>query len=105
MIIHTLVFSFPDAMPQSDRDQFFREIGAVMVDEGHASKFEHLPHLPLPADAHAPVFAATDVAQIAFADLDAVDAAFGLPALHEFMGRWQSRFPYKLVWANTEPAL
>ena len=30
MIIHTLVFSFPDAMTQSDRDQFFAEIGAVI---------------------------------------------------------------------------
>jgi hypothetical protein len=105
MIIHTLVFSFPHAMTQADRDQFFSEIAAVMVDEAHASKFEHRPHLPLPADAHAPVFAATDLAQIAFADLNAVGAAFALPALHEFMGRWQGRFPYKVVWANTEPAL
>jgi hypothetical protein len=105
MITHTLIYSFPPAMTGQDRQQFFDEIGAIMLGEGNASKFERRPHLPLPADEHAPVFAATDIAQIAFADLDAVGAASALPALHELMGRWQARFPYKVVWANHEPAL
>jgi hypothetical protein len=105
MVIHTLIFSFPSAMPEQDRKQFFEEIEALMLDEGHASKFEYRPHLPLPADQHSPVFAATDVAQIAFPDLDTVGAASALPALEQFIGRWQARFPYKLVWANHEPAL
>ena len=104
MVIHTLVFSFQPAMAEQDREEFFREISAVMLDGG-AQKFEHRPHLPLPADAHAPVFVASAVAQISFPDLDAVAAAFALPALREFMGRWQERFPYEVVWVNHEPAL
>jgi hypothetical protein len=105
MVIHTLIYSFPSAMTEQDRKQFFSELEALMLDEGHASAFELRPHLRLPADQHAPVFAATDVAQIAFPDLDAVGAASALPALNEFIGRWQARFPYQLVWANHEPAL
>ena len=79
MITHTLIYSFPPAMTEQDRKQF--------------------------SDEHAPVFAATDVAQIAFADLDAVAAASALPALRDLIARWQARFSYKLVWANHEPAL
>jgi hypothetical protein len=105
MIIHTLIYSLPDAMPQSDHDQFFSEIGAIMMDQGHASSFEHSPHLALAADAYAPVFVATDTAQIVFTDLDAVAAASALPALRDFIGRWQARFPYRVVWANTELVL
>jgi hypothetical protein len=104
MITHTLIYSFPPGLTDQDRRQFFDEIGAMMLGAGNASKFEHRPHLRLPADEQAPVFAATDVAQFDFADLDAVAAASALPALHEFIGRWQARFPYKLVWANHEPA-
>jgi hypothetical protein len=103
MITHTLIYSFPAAMGEQDREQFFDEIEALMRGDGHAIKFEHQPHLSLAADEYAPVFAATDVAEIVFADLDAVAAASALPALQEFVGRWQARFPYKLVWANYEP--
>ena len=104
MTIHTLVFSLSPDMTVQDREKFFAEMGSVMLNGG-AQKFEHRPHLPLPADAHAPVFVASAVAQVSFADLDAVAAAFALPALREFMGRWQERFPYKVVWVNHETML
>jgi hypothetical protein len=104
MTIHTLVLSLSPDMTVQDREKFFAEMESVMLNGG-ARKFEHRPHLPLPADDHAPVFKATDVVQISFADLDAVAAAFALPALREFMGTWQGRFPYKVVWVNHEPAL
>jgi hypothetical protein len=44
------------------------------------------------------------VAQFDFADLGALAAASALPALREFVGRWQARFPYQFVWANYESA-
>ena len=97
MITHTLIYSFPPAMTDQDRGQFFDELGAIMLGAGQA-------HLSLPANEHAPVFAATDIAQIDFADLDAVAAASALPALYELIGTWQARFPYKLVWANHQLA-
>jgi hypothetical protein len=105
MIIHTLLYSFPAAMSQSERDRFFAEVGSIMLGTANATTFEHWPHLPLPADAHAPVFAATDVVQIGFPDLDTLAAASALPDMHQFMARWQERFPYQVVWVNHQPAL
>jgi hypothetical protein len=105
MIVHTLIYSFPDAMTGRDREQFFREVETIMLGEGGASKFTYRPHLPLPSDAHAPVFAATDIAQVGFDSLDAIGKANALPAMGEFMARWQARFPYKVVWANHESLL
>jgi hypothetical protein len=104
MTIHTLIFSFPDNMTQQDQDEFFSEIAPVMLASG-AEKFEHRPHQGLPADEHAPVFIASAIAQIQYPDLDTIAAAFRDPALGEFMGKWQGRFPYKVVWANHEPVL
>ena len=104
MITHTLIYSFPPAMTEQDRKQYFDEVGAILLGEGKASAFQHWAHQPLPGGDHAPVFTATDVAQFDFADLDAVAAASALPALREFIGRWQARFPFKVVFANHEPA-
>lgn len=104
MITHTLIYSFPPAMTEQDRKQYFDEVSAIILGEGKASKFRHWAHQPLPGGDHAPVFTATDVAQFDFADLDAVAAASGLSALREFISRWQARFPFKVVFANHEPA-
>lgn len=43
--------------------------------------------------------------QIALADLDTLNASFTTPGLEELIQRWQSRHPYKVVWANHEPLL
>jgi hypothetical protein len=103
MITHTLVFSFPVDMPAEDRDQFFSEIRQLMVDRGGAAKFEHHAHLPAAEDEHAPVFVASAIAQVQFSDLDQLAAASALPELETFIGRWQSRYPYKVVWVNHAP--
>ncbi len=63
MTIHTLVFSLSPDMTVQDRQKFFAEMGSVMLNGG-GQKSEHRPHLPLPADDHAPVFKATDVVLI-----------------------------------------
>lgn len=101
----TAIFSFPAAMTKQDREQFFSEIGPMFIEHGKADRFERQPHQPTPADEYAPVFAADDIARASFPDLDTVAAALASPAHDEFVGRWQSRFPYKVVWANHEPLI
>ena len=54
-------------------------------------------------DEHAPVFVASAIAQIALPDINAVGTLGIAKPLQDLIGRWQSRFPYKLVWVNTEP--
>ena len=104
MIIHTLVFSFDPAMTEEDRKQYFDELRQIVEESGFARGFEYRDHIALPPmDEHAPVFIASALAQIALPDLNAVGALGSAKPLQEFMGRWQARYPYKVVWVNTEP--
>jgi hypothetical protein len=103
MITHTLVFSFPGEMSAEERDDFFSEIRQLLVERGGAAKFDHHAHLPAAEDEHAPVFVASAIAQVQFSDLDQLETASALPELESFIGRWQSRYPYKVVWANHAP--
>jgi hypothetical protein len=105
MIIHTLIYSFPAEMPEQDRTRFFEELESLSLGDGGATQIGYQRHLPTPNDEHAPIFGATDVAQISFADLDAVQKMSDLPALADFITRWQQKFPYKLVWVNHESLL
>jgi hypothetical protein len=100
MITHTLIYSFPPSMTEQDRKQYFDEARAMMLGTGKASRLEHWAHQPLPGGDHAPVFAATDVAEVDFDDMDAATAALTMPVLREFLDRWQARFPFKVVFAN-----
>jgi hypothetical protein len=104
MIIHTLVFSFDPAMTRQDRDRFFEEMQHIVEESGLATGFDHRDHVPFPPmDEHAPVFAASALAQIAFPDINAVGALGIATPLQQFIERWQARYPYKVVWVNTEP--
>lgn len=105
MVMHTLIFSFPEQMSQADRDQFFREGSALVLGSRLAESYEHKRHIPVTSDAAAstsPVFAASGVARIRCASLEAMRELFAYPPLGEFVRRWQSRFPYQVVSANTE---
>ncbi len=103
MIIHHNVFSFDPAMTEAETKQFFDEMQQVVEGSGLATSFTHQPHLPIPPmDAHSPVFTVSAVAEIAVPDLDAVGSLANDPSLGEFIGRWQARRPYKVVWYNTQ---
>jgi hypothetical protein len=103
MITHTMVVSVTDAIPDADLDQFLKEMEKLMRDSGLIQTFAARRHIRVPADDHSPVFAASAIVQVGFADVDALNASFAVPGVEEFIGRWQSRYPYKVVWANHEP--
>jgi hypothetical protein len=103
MISHTMILSFDSAIPDADLDRYLKDMENLMMDSGHVQTFTARRHIRVPADDYAPVFAASAIVQLGLADLDALNAAFTLPGLEEFIGHWQSRFPYKVVWANHEP--
>jgi hypothetical protein len=103
MISHTMIVSFDSAIPDADLDQYLKDMESLMLDSGQVQTFTARRHLRVPGDDHAPVFVASAIVQLGVADLAALNAAFTLPGLEEFIGRWQSRFPYKVVWANHEP--
>ncbi|MFG2593455.1 hypothetical protein OG379_31900 [Streptomyces sp. NBC_01166] len=103
MIHHTMIVSFDDSVPDAELDRFLKDIEQLMRDSGTILTFAAQRHIRVPADDHSPVFAATAVVQFGFADLDALDASFAAPGVEALIRRWQSRFPYKVVWVNHEP--
>ncbi|WP_338702842.1 hypothetical protein V2W30_36270 [Streptomyces sp. Q6] len=103
MIQHTMIVSFPDSTPDSDVDQFLKDIEQVMRDSGTITTFAAARHLRVPEDDHSPVFTATAIVQIGLADRDTLLASFAAPGVEELIRRWQARHPYQVVWANHEP--
>jgi hypothetical protein len=78
------------------------ELARFQVNHAQVQTFAARRHIRVPGD-DAPVFVASAIVQPGLADLDALNAAFTVGGLEEFIGRWQSRFPYQVVWANHEP--
>lgn len=103
MIYHTMIVSFTDSIPAAELDQFLKDIEQVMSHSGQIQTFAASHHIRVPAEDHSPVPTATAIVQITLADLDALNASFTAPGLEEVIKRWQSRHPYKVVWANHEP--
>ena len=103
MIHHTMIVSFNDEIPTAELDQYLAEMQELMAASGLSQSFAAARNLPIPADDHAPVMTATAIVRFEVSDLDGLNAAFEAPGLEEFIGRWQAKRPYKVVWANHEP--
>jgi hypothetical protein len=102
MINHTMIVSFTEPIPDAELDRFLGDIEKVMRDSGQVQTFAARHHIRVPADDHSPVFVATAIVQLGLADLDALNASFTAPGAAELIGSWQSRHPYRVVWANHE---
>jgi hypothetical protein len=103
MINQTMIVSFADAIPDAELDQFLKEMEQLMRDSGLIQTFAARRAIRVPGDDHSPVFAASAIVEIGYVDLGALSASFTTPGLAEFIHRWQSRYPYRPVWANHEP--
>lgn len=102
MIQHTMIVSFEDSLPDTELDQYLKDIERAMLDTGLAQSVAARRHLPVPGEEAVPALIATAIVQIAVADTGALAKAFSEPALHEVIKRWQARHPYKVAWANHE---
>ena len=103
MIHHTMIVSFAESIPDAELDQFLKDIEQVMRDSGRIQTFAASRHIGVPAEEHGPAPTASAIVQIALVGLDALNASFTTPGLEDVIKRWQSRHPYKVVWANHEP--
>lgn len=103
MVTHTMIVSFDDPIPDVELDQFLTDMKQLVLGSELAQSFSSQHHIRVPADDHAPVFAASAIVQVNLADLDALNASFGIEGLEEFSEGWQSRHPYRLVWVNHQP--
>jgi hypothetical protein len=103
MIQHTMIVSFDRPLPDAELDQYLSDIERAMLDTGLVASFAARRHLPVPGEEAIPALIATAVVQVAVADIDALAKAFAAPGIGEVIDRWQSRYPYKVGWANHEP--
>ena len=101
MIVHTLVFSFGDGRTEGEQDEFLAKVTDISLKSGLCTRVEARKHLPLPTDAHAPVFVASAVAQL-LPEPGGRRRAVGVRRAMSFTRAEQQRSPYKVVWANTE---
>jgi aromatase len=102
MIKHTLIYAFPPQMTAADQRQFFDELAEIMSSSPLCSDFRYGAHLPTASDARARTFVASAVAEITCADLADLSTLSGFPPLRRLTSTWHARFPYEVVWANTE---
>ncbi|WP_431038993.1 hypothetical protein ACQYWQ_30235 [Streptomyces sp. P6-2-1] len=103
MMHHTMIVSFDSAIPDDDLNAYLKELETVLRESGLVETFAARHHVPVPGDEHSPVFVASAVVRIGFADTEALAASFAVPGVAELITRWQSRHPYKVVWVNHEP--
>lgn len=101
MVTHTIIFSFPDEMTAADREQFFVEGTAMALDSGLVESYEHRPSIAL-TTAVQPAFVASAMAQIRYADVEAMQRYLTHPPVREFVRRWQRIYPYRAVSVNTD---
>jgi hypothetical protein len=101
MVTHTIIFSFPEEMTEADRDQFFTEGTAMTLGSGLVESYAHKRSIPLSSDVSSALVPSA-LAQIRYADLEAMRKYLTHPPVGEFVRRWQLRFPYQAVSVNTE---
>ncbi len=103
MLTHTMIVSFNDQIADAELDRFLAEMEELVAASGLTQRFASRHHVRIPADDHAPAFVASAIVQIDVADVAALNASFAVDGLEELIDRWQSRHPYRVVWANHEP--
>lgn len=105
MIVHTLIYRFPDTVAAAERDQFFAEMRTVALASGLVLAFGSGAHQRLPADRAAHGMTASAVVQFACPDLAALRTFSELPHVHALIGAWRDRTGYRAAYANHERLL
>jgi hypothetical protein len=103
MLEHTMIVAFDQPLPEAELDQYLADIEQVMRDSGTVQSFAARRHLPVPGEESIPALIATAIVRFTVADREALAKAFDVPGLHELIGRWQARHPYRVGYANHEP--
>nr|WP_280888652.1 hypothetical protein [Streptomyces sp. LBL] len=92
-----------DRSSQRELEEYLKGLEELTMGTGAFQSFAARHHLRVLGDDHAPVDIASAVVQFGLADLDALNIAFTLPGIGEFIDSWQARRPYKAIWVNHEP--
>jgi aromatase len=102
MIVHTLLYRFPESASEEDVSGFFTAMRELVLGTGLVEGFDVRPHLLLGADKGARGMTAQWVVQFTCADLSVLDRFSQLPAVFDFVTDWKSRLNFEAAYANHE---
>ncbi|MEV2218169.1 hypothetical protein AB0H86_43235 [Streptomyces sp. NPDC050997] len=102
MIVHTLIYRFPDEVSEEARSEFFETMRALVLKTGLVKGFDHKPHLWLPADDRARGMTAASIAQFTCDDLESLQKFSELPEVYDFVTSWKARLQFEAAYANHE---
>lgn len=103
MIVHTLLYRFPEFVTDEEQRDFFDQMRAVATGTGLIGSFDCQPHQWLPADDVARGMTAAAIVQFTCADLAALKAFSELPAVYDFITRFKARLRFEAAYANHAP--
>ena len=102
MIVHTLIYKFPDSVTEEAKSEFFEQMGSLVLGTGLVRGYDYKPHLWLPADDRARGMTAASIAQFSCADLKTLEKFSELPEVYDFVTTWKSRLKFDAAYANHE---
>ena len=102
MIVHTLIYRFPETVSAEEKKQFFSEMRELVVGTGLTEGFDLQPHLWLGADKGARGMTADSIVQFSCKDLATLDRFSQLPAVFDFVTDWKQRLHFEAAYANHE---
>ncbi|MGW3290679.1 hypothetical protein ACWDR3_39210 [Streptomyces sp. NPDC001002] len=100
MIVHTLIYRFPESARAEELDEFFAAARELVLGTGLMTAFDVQPHLWLAADERARGMTAAYIVQFACADLDTLAKFSELPAVYDFITDWKARLGFEAAYAN-----
>lgn len=102
MIIHTMLVSFTNPIPDEDLDRYISDIKAAMDTTGVVKTFSAQRHIAVPGEEAIPAFIATLVLEFGVETEADLATLFAAPGAGEVIHTWQARYPYKVAWVNHE---
>ncbi|GAB3497758.1 hypothetical protein [Amycolatopsis cihanbeyliensis] len=102
MIVHTLLYKFPESAAKAEVDEFFSAMRKVAMGTGLVHRFDLKPHLALPADQGARGLTAATIVQFSTENLAALQKFSELPEVFDFITDWKARLDFEAAYANHE---
>jgi len=102
MIVHTLIYRFPESVSTDEKQAFFTAMRELVVGTGLTEGFDVQPHLWLGADKGARGMTADSIVQFTCKDLETLDQFSQLPAVFDFVTDWKQRLHFEAAYANHE---
>jgi Stress responsive A/B Barrel Domain len=102
MIVHTLLYRFPDTVSEQEREEFFEASRRLTDADDLVLRYDVRPHLWLPADKNSRGMTAAAIAQFSVRSLEDLRTFSEQPHVYDFTTEWKCRLNFEAAYANHE---